>query len=460
MIEKLNNFTYKSFDNYSGPDTSFVKTNIVFGYNGCGKSSFSKGIYFKGVKEYSESSVCYFDKDYINSCLTMSDDKQYLKGVKAVFGSKNVEALNNIALLENQIVEIQPIEIDINSKIDEIRLLADEKFNDIKKASSIRNTNQFNGDIERWIQNNEDFISRAKRIEPEDKEILKYRGDDSLEKELKIIRDYNLPEIETDDLMSFDLSLLSTSYNDESIPKSTIVNWISDGVALHENETKCLFCGSNNVDLDHIKKELNRYVKNEKHNTEVKIKNAIEQIDRIIESIEKYETEKETISAMINNSVELISRILFEKERLAEYRGLFREKLDNIQLGFSVDKEDYNSVINDISNAYNKLFLLKKGVEKEKENKLENLNTLLKGAIALEQFNSEIINNKINELKQLKSKREEAELNNKLIDKKINDIKTSISTTGEFAKFISDCLASLEIPLKLEIINENYDSVN
>ena len=50
MIEAIKNYTYKSFKNYSTPEKFFKQKNILFGYNGRGKSSLSKGI----VEEYSK----------------------------------------------------------------------------------------------------------------------------------------------------------------------------------------------------------------------------------------------------------------------------------------------------------------------------------------------------------------------------------------------------------------------
>ena len=44
MIKRLNDFSYKSFRNYSGPDEEFKRVNIVFGYNGRGKSSLTHGV--------------------------------------------------------------------------------------------------------------------------------------------------------------------------------------------------------------------------------------------------------------------------------------------------------------------------------------------------------------------------------------------------------------------------------
>lgn len=50
MIKKINNFTYKLFTNYTGPDDEFREVNVLFGYNGKGKTALVAGI----KKEFSK----------------------------------------------------------------------------------------------------------------------------------------------------------------------------------------------------------------------------------------------------------------------------------------------------------------------------------------------------------------------------------------------------------------------
>ena len=44
MITEIKNFTLKSFKSYSTPQNFFKTKNIIFGYNGRGKSSLAEGI--------------------------------------------------------------------------------------------------------------------------------------------------------------------------------------------------------------------------------------------------------------------------------------------------------------------------------------------------------------------------------------------------------------------------------
>ena len=56
MITKLNNFTLKSFVGYTNPnDLLFRVKNILFGYNGKGKSAIAIGIKDEFLKDTSKS---------------------------------------------------------------------------------------------------------------------------------------------------------------------------------------------------------------------------------------------------------------------------------------------------------------------------------------------------------------------------------------------------------------------
>ena len=49
MIEKITDYTNKSFKNYTTPNTlKFKRLNIIFGYNGAGKALF----YMPSVKNF------------------------------------------------------------------------------------------------------------------------------------------------------------------------------------------------------------------------------------------------------------------------------------------------------------------------------------------------------------------------------------------------------------------------
>ena len=71
MLENINNYTYKSFKNYTGPLSTekFKRVNMIFGYNGKGKTALAKGIIEEFLKDpsNSENNYRFYDKDYIKN---------------------------------------------------------------------------------------------------------------------------------------------------------------------------------------------------------------------------------------------------------------------------------------------------------------------------------------------------------------------------------------------------------
>ena len=129
MITQINNYTFKSFKNYTGPtEAPFKEKNILFGYNGKGKSSLSKGILdeYKKDASISENNYRYFDKDYIKNSLLLEESNE-IKGIVANFGKENVdiekeiskkkELLTNINVLEDK---QQEYENNIKKELDSI----------------------------------------------------------------------------------------------------------------------------------------------------------------------------------------------------------------------------------------------------------------------------------------------------------------------------------------------------
>lgn len=80
MITDIQNFTYKSFKNYSTPKDFLKKKNILFGYNGRGKSSLSKGIIqnFLNQKKSNEN-IRFFNRDYVKNQLLLEQTNSTIK---------------------------------------------------------------------------------------------------------------------------------------------------------------------------------------------------------------------------------------------------------------------------------------------------------------------------------------------------------------------------------------------
>ena len=71
MLKKIHNFTHKSFKNYTGPDEEFRNVNVIFGYNGTGKTALVKGIKEEFLKKNDIDDLRIFLKNMllIHCCL-------------------------------------------------------------------------------------------------------------------------------------------------------------------------------------------------------------------------------------------------------------------------------------------------------------------------------------------------------------------------------------------------------
>lgn len=94
IVKNIKNYTEKSFRNYTGPDREFKQKNIIFGYNGRGKSSLAKGVIREFLINNSSDTDSYrfFDRNYINNNLLLKESTDSkIKGVIANFGKKDVD---------------------------------------------------------------------------------------------------------------------------------------------------------------------------------------------------------------------------------------------------------------------------------------------------------------------------------------------------------------------------------
>lgn len=193
VIKKIENFTEKSFKNYTGPDDSeFKRTNIIFGYNGRGKSTLANRI----IKEFSNNnphgtdSYRFFNRNYINNNLLLKDGTDpKIKGVIANFGEKDVDVEKQIDLLESEIKDTTNIEKEIDELNNKIRTEID-KIHDAKKGKTgiIRKpANKSNDDV---IELHKKDIEEAKKTVSNEAELLNIKGDDSLEKQKKKLNQF------------------------------------------------------------------------------------------------------------------------------------------------------------------------------------------------------------------------------------------------------------------------------
>lgn len=177
MITKLNNFTYKSFVDYTNPDYLHFRTkNILFGYNGKGKSSVAIGIKKEFLKDTTKKpeNLRIFDRDYISNSLLLENSEDKIKGVEASFGKGGVDIENKIKELEKLIIkedEIGKLEIDIAKLRKEIRTEID-KIHDRRKGEANIQRKSKEESVERVIELYQKDFQDAKKIEADEEKLI------------------------------------------------------------------------------------------------------------------------------------------------------------------------------------------------------------------------------------------------------------------------------------------------
>ena len=189
MITKLNNFTLKSFVGYTNPnDLLFRAKNILFGYNGKGKSAIAIGIKDEFLKDTTKKpeNLRIFDRDYISNSLLLENSDGKIKGVEASFGKGGVDIENKIKELEKLIIkedEIGKLEIDIAKLRKEIRVEID-KIHDRRKGEANIQRKSKDESVERVIELYKKDFQDAKKIEADDDKLIKINGDNAIEKQI------------------------------------------------------------------------------------------------------------------------------------------------------------------------------------------------------------------------------------------------------------------------------------
>lgn len=460
MINKVNNLNEKSFKNYSGPDKEFKQKNIIFGYNGRGKSSLAKGIIQEFLKdnENKESNYRFFNRNYISDNLILKESKDSkIKGVIANFGKKDVDIEKQIELLELNIVDTKKLEEEIRQLDKNIRTEID-KIHDNKKGNiSIQKKPTSKTNKEVILLYNED-IAKAKKIENNEEKLIDFKGDNALEKQKLNIEKINIPIIEIIDNNEIVKvkDIFSRTYDDIEIPSSKVVEWISIGLSIHHKGDKCKFCGGN-PNLDFIKQNVEKYNSNEKQKAAVALNDFKTRLEILLSQIDNLLLVKDNISNNLEKDVSNnFNNIQTSRKALENIKEIVVKKIENINLEIYFNYEEIISILNKIEKSYNEIILEKKNEIKLIDDKISKLNILIKGAIGLEIRRNTFINNNIELAEEKKKTLKEINTKNKENLNKIENLKMSKSNTKDFAEHISGILSMLEVNLKLDVLNDNY----
>lgn len=467
MITKLNNFTLKSFVGYTNPnDLLFRAKNILFGYNGKGKSAIAIGIKDEFLKDTTKKpeNLRIFDRDYISNSLLLESSDGKIKGVEASFGKGGVDIENKIKELEKQIiseVEISKLDsniVDSRKKIrNEIDTIHDKRKGEVgisKKSST--------DSIERVIELYKNDFQEAKKIEADEEKLIKIIGDNAIEKQIaqnENLRPLNLSKIQSTLIEEVKVIFKEKFGEDISIPEFEVVQWIEIGLKLHKEGDNCKFC-EGKLDFSDVKSKIAQYKENKKHKAKEKLKQFREQLQSLFESIKAIEKESKTYTTNIGNEIEQHFSSISEKKQTIETLIIScQSKIDNIEVQEIFDFELLAETLKELEESLSIISKAKNEQILELRKKQNNLTTLVKGAIGLEILQSANIKDKLQEVKDkeidLKEKRE----NNKKKQQEIQDLKQQKSLTKDFADFVSQILDDINISLKVELDTDNKNYI-
>lgn len=467
MITKLNNFTHKSFVGYTNPnDLLFRAKNILFGYNGKGKSSIAIGIKDEFLKDQlkKQENLRIFDRDYISNSLLLENTDGKIKGVEASFGKGGVDIENKIKEIEKLIIskeEIDKFDTSIVKVRKEIRTELN-KIHDRRKGEANIQKKSKDESVERVIELYKKDYQDAKKIEADDDKLIKINGDNSIEKQIsqnETLKTLNFSKIPTTLIEEVNTIFKDKFGADISIPEYEVVQWIESGLKIHKEGEKCKFC-ANKLDYSDVKLKIAQYKENKRHKAIEKLEQFKVQLQNLLESIKSFEKESKPYSTNIGNEVEqYFTTITAKRIKVQHLVNSCQSKIDNIESKESFDFELLTNILEEIEVSITTINKIKSGQLLELRRKLNNLTTLVKGAIGLEIVKSATIKDKLKEVKvkeeEIKDKRES---NSKKLQE-IQDLKQQKSLTKDFADFVSQILNDINISLKVSLDRDNRNYI-
>lgn len=461
MIEQITNLSRKSFKDYTTPPNFFKEKNILFGYNGRGKSSLALGIIdtFKASVK-SETSYRLFNKDYVKDTLLLNDTVSIIKGVRVTFSKNDASIAKTIKELETQKVDVKTLKSSISDKKNNLRIEIDTIHDSNKGKAKINKRKATLGPIEVFNLYIED-LKRAREINSSDEFIASFEPDsESFEKIKQNILSSSFPQLKiikfTNEDKDFLKDVLEKSYEDiKEIPTLELLHWLEQGIELHKDaEHYCLFC-QNSFTLDDVKQRVKEYKENEKQ----KDIERLEKIKGVLKynlSLLKDENKLKSQLNLINIESGIIEEIINSDNvsRLAELASTIESKIQDMSTTYSFTDSisKFELKVDRVADKIRKGYRDK---IKELDDTINNIEILAKGKICL----SLVKNNFMLKLIELiREKREllEIEKRNEQIDSEINKLKEKQSKYTDFMEFLNYVLKNLGIQIKLILEDKNY----
>lgn len=438
MLNKLENVSYKSFDNYTSED-DLTKVNIFFGRNGSGKSSLSEWL----RRLDNEKSVI-FNTGYLKNNI---EEVEEIDGVNLVIGEESINHSDQIKHLNSA---INSLENFITRKNSEIKHSKERIYNKMNiRLNEARERFEIGSNVVKQKRNaDKDPVNAFYSWKKNANDIIEEMTIESLDElEERITRKEVL-------LNNIKTPILAFDYNDFSnmvkllkkeVIKPTssvsyqVSEWIKEGLEIHNMQSKeqtCEFCG-NLFDVELVKENIDARIKNE--------------FSYLIENLNNYKIKiNKSLSNMENLNIDIeLEDFSNQKEKLIRLLHILEDKEVKTyeQLEYPMANWESINIIDNIVNNY--MEDLKKEIQNDKKI-IDSIADFVKSWIGNklkndEEIQMEICNISRNE-KQIKAAEECIVDNNHWI----TDLKTNSSNLKQFSEIVNKKFEILDINIELE----------
>ena len=473
-IKYIEDYTYKSFNNFSNTSTPFTVINYIYGNNGAGKSSLALGIEAEGRKIGKGTAL--FNAEYTNKNLLLDESNPNLiAGVVAAFGFENIEIKNKIKQYESAVLDI---ENDMSQKNDSvagrvqnISKIIDDIFKKNRQGTNIRRKNiriEKYKDAFEWIQGikktYEGDLIASKGSEDESNEINITCGAEEAQAEISRLESLRVPPSPKEFLEFENLKdIIGKEYNViEEVPDA-LIRWIEDGLKIHQEGESCKFCTSSDLNLSKISQKLRMFKEQEWIQDQAFLIESKKIFHNLLQEYNSFYTKLLEL-ALKSDFKSIIENELNVEELSRNFDDLIDEKLRNPEgfLGVEGLSEIRSAYVKEYKEICRQRDSLEENINSEKNryrDYVNKVNDYAKNAVAIDVLNAlnegdlkddvQYISDMINEIKRCRD-----EISSINTQKK--NLQNSISRYGKFVEYLNGELESIGMPFRL--LEEKVDS--
>lgn len=447
MIDCIENFTEKSWKNYTIESGFFNKRNIIFGKNGTGKSALSQ-VLVKKQQEYNQK-FRYYSESYKDDSIIISE-RNGLKGVQANFGQEAVLNIHQVQKLKNEIVPESKISHLKNNSEEQLmrllRIIFDQHKGNIRvNFPSSKESLDILATYKRFF----DDALKKKSIQ----EIESFISDTSVyEKEIRDLSAISIPKYSDLDKFKSTIDKLrefeNKTYSNVEIPEHKIITWIDSGKKIHEEKGMevCYFCHGK-LNFDELTLRIEQYSKDQRNKDAKKLSEAHENISSYYEWLSNHREELERFE----NIYDIPSDVDFGKIllRLDDLLNKLESKIKSIETIVDFSFED----VEEISAKVNLLAVkVEETIGSQISNAKYNVDRIanfVKAKIYFHMVTNKDVRFYLERKKTCSELKDILEEQNIELDQRIEYLKEISSNYSDFMNFLNTILEELDVKFRL-----------